>query len=75
MKKITLPYFLLLSVLLGYSQSEKKVMSIVDFLNIPGVSSIQLSPDGKEVLYVFSESDWEENKQVGHVWRVGDRWE
>ncbi len=71
MKKPTLLYLLLLSVLIGYAQNEKKVMSIVDFLNIPGVSSIQLSPDGKDVLYVFSESDWEENKQVGHVWRVG----
>ncbi len=71
MKKPTLFYALLLSALVGYSQSEKRVMSVVDFLNIPGVSSLQLSPDGKEVLYVFSESDWEENRQIGHVWRVG----
>lgn len=54
-----------------FAQTEKKVMSVVDFLNVPGLSSPQLSPDGKELIYIYSESNWDENKQIGHVWRVG----
>jgi dipeptidyl aminopeptidase/acylaminoacyl peptidase len=52
------------------SQSEKRVMSAIDFLNVPGVSNPRLSPDGTEVIYVLSESNWEANKQVGHIWRI-----
>jgi dipeptidyl aminopeptidase/acylaminoacyl peptidase len=45
-------------------------MSIVDFLNIPGVSNPQLSPDGTKLIYILSESDWKANKQIGHIWLV-----
>jgi len=45
-------------------------MSVIDFLNVPGISSPQLSPNGNELLYILAESDWEANKQVGHIWRV-----
>ncbi len=69
MKKPTLLLALLLTIMTVSGQ--KKVMSIVDFLNIPGVSSIRLSPDGKDIVYVLSESDWEANRQIGHLWRVG----
>jgi dipeptidyl aminopeptidase/acylaminoacyl peptidase len=52
------------------AQNDKRSMSIVDFLNIPGVSSPRLSPDGKKVLYILSESDWKANKQTSHIWLV-----
>lgn len=70
MKKLTLLILLSSTSLIGLSQN-KKAMSIVDFLNIPGVSNPQLSPNGSDIIYVLSESDWEANKQVGHLWRVG----
>lgn len=57
-------------VIAGNSQAEKKVMSIVDFLNIPGISSPQFSPDGCELIYILSESNWDANKKVGHIWRI-----
>ncbi len=68
-------YFLLLSITVFpantlSAQDAKKVMSIIDFLNIPGVSSPALAPDGTELVYLFSESDWEANRQVPHLWRV-----
>lgn len=47
----------------------KKSMSIIDFLNIPNLNNAKLSPDGKRFVYLLSESDWKENKQVGHIWR------
>ena len=67
MKKLSLFVIIMLCGVLTMAQ---KPMSIVDFLSIPGVGSPRLSPDGKEVLYVFSQSDWEANKQIGHIWLV-----
>ncbi|MDE3741214.1 hypothetical protein [Maribacter polysaccharolyticus] len=43
-------------------------MSVIDFLNIPAVSSPRLSPNGKQIVYTLSESDWDANKQVEHLW-------
>ena len=57
-----------LLILNSYGQS-RKAMSIVDFLNIPAVRSPALSPDGKSFVYVLSESDWKENRRIGHIWR------
>jgi len=71
MKKPLFSFLLFfLFTIVSQAQEAKKVMSVIDFLNIPGVSIPQLSPNGNEILYVFSESDWEANKQVGHIWRV-----
>ena len=47
--------------------SQKKDMSIIDFLNIPGISSVSLSPNGKKIVYILSESDWKENKQIPNL--------
>jgi dipeptidyl aminopeptidase/acylaminoacyl peptidase len=68
-------YFFILAIIVFstntlFSQDTKKVMSIIDFLNIPGVSNPALSPDGSDLVYVLSESDWESNRQVPHLWRV-----
>ena len=48
--------------------SQKKDMSIIDFLNIPGISSVSLSPNSSRILYILSESDWKENKQIPNLW-------
>ena len=47
--------------------SQKKDMSIIDFLNIPGISSVSLSPNGNKIVYILSESDWKENKQIPNL--------
>lgn len=49
-----------------YGQS-KKPMSIIDFLNISSLSDPQLSPDRNQLLYVLHESNWKENRQIGHI--------
>ncbi|MDH4057154.1 MAG: hypothetical protein OEU76_00250, partial [Cyclobacteriaceae bacterium] len=52
----------------SFSQNtQKKPMSVIDFLNIPGVSNPQLSPGGKQFTYELSESDWKKNKQIKHI--------
>ena len=48
--------------------SQKKDMTIIDFLNIPGISSVSLSPNGNKIVYILSESDWKENKQIPNLW-------
>ena len=50
--------------------AQKKDLGVIDFLNIAGLSSPQVSPNGEEMLYVLAKSDWKENKQVGHIWRI-----
>ena len=60
----------LITFLNAQAQNDKRSMSIVDFLNIPGVSSPRLSPDGTKLIYILSESDWKANKQISHLWLV-----
>jgi dipeptidyl aminopeptidase/acylaminoacyl peptidase len=50
--------------------AEPRAMTIVDLLNVPRISAPQLSPDGRQVLYVLSAADWKADKRVGHVFRV-----
>ncbi len=71
MKKLILPFLLLFWAQFGAAQDEKQVMSVIDFLNVPGISEPQLSPDGREVIYELSESDWDANKQISHIWLMG----
>lgn len=64
------------SVLLGTltlwpgAAAAQRAMTIVDLLNLPGLSDAQLSPDGRQLLYVQSESDWEANRRRTHIWRI-----
>lgn len=67
--KFSLNFLLLLVALTASGQ--KKPMTLIDFLNIPGISDPVLSPDGKQFVYVKSESDWKEGRQVGHLYRGG----
>lgn len=59
-------FTLLLCANRGQSQ---KPMSLIDFLNIPSLGNPALSPDGTQLVYVLSESNWEKNRQLGHIWR------
>ncbi len=59
----------LLTATAGHAQ-EKRPMTVVDLLNVPALSDPRLSPDGRQLLYVLAESDWEANRQVAHIWRV-----
>ena len=49
---------------------QQRDMSIIDVLSVPALSSPELSPDGKQLLYVRSDADWEDNHSVSHIWRV-----
>jgi dipeptidyl aminopeptidase/acylaminoacyl peptidase len=44
-------------------------MTPVDLIEVPRVTDPQLSPDGRQVLYVLDRPDWKENRRIGHIWR------
>jgi dipeptidyl aminopeptidase/acylaminoacyl peptidase len=46
-------------------------MTLVDLLNVPSLSDPQLSPDGRQILYVIARADWKANRRIGQVWRAG----
>ena len=48
----------------------RRAMTLVDLLEVPRLSDPQLSPDGRQVLYVLAEADWKANRTIGHIWRA-----
>ena len=47
-----------------------RLMTAIDLLELPRVSDPQLSPDGRQVLYVVERTDWKANRRTGHIWRT-----
>ena len=45
-------------------------MTLVDMIEVPSLGDPRLSPDGRAILYVRADADWEANRTVGHIWRV-----
>jgi dipeptidyl aminopeptidase/acylaminoacyl peptidase len=59
----------LLAVVVGHAQG-RQPMTLVDLLEVPSLANPQLSPDGRQLLYVLAEADWNANRRVSHIWRV-----
>jgi len=53
------------------AQNVPRAMRVVDLIDLPSVSDPQLSPDGRQVLYVRTGADWKKNGTVSHIWRIG----
>jgi dipeptidyl aminopeptidase/acylaminoacyl peptidase len=51
--------------------AQKRPMTLIDMLEIPDLADPQLSPDGKQLVFVERRADWKANKRIGHIWRVG----
>jgi dipeptidyl aminopeptidase/acylaminoacyl peptidase len=52
------------------SAQSKRALTFVDVIEMPLISEPQLSPDGKQVLFVLSKPDWKANRPIGHIYRV-----
>ena len=65
---LVLPLYILASA--GLAQSPQKPMTLVDVMNVPQLSDPQVSANGRDVLYVLSETNWKANKRIGHIWKV-----
>ena len=45
-------------------------MTLVDIINLPQISDPQLSPDGRQILFVQSEANWKADRRIPHIWRI-----
>ncbi|MGE3190246.1 MAG: prolyl oligopeptidase family serine peptidase [Vicinamibacterales bacterium] len=61
---------LVLVAALPAAAQDRVPMTFVDALEMPGVQDPQLSPDGRQVLFVIERADWKANRRVGHVYRI-----
>jgi dipeptidyl aminopeptidase/acylaminoacyl peptidase len=48
----------------------KRPMTFVDLLEVPQLGEPQLSPDGRQILFVVARADWKQNRRISHIWRV-----
>lgn len=53
-----------------HAQAGPRPMTIVDLIDLPMVGDAQLSPDGGQILFVRTDTDWARNRTIAHVWRV-----
>ncbi|HXG88475.1 MAG TPA: S9 family peptidase [Vicinamibacterales bacterium] len=56
--------------LLPADAQTKRAMTFLDIVELPTLADPQLSPDGKQVLFVMNKADWKANRQIGHIYRI-----
>ena len=61
---------LLGTIVVWPAAAQPREMTLVDLLAVPRVSDPRLSRDGSQLVYVRSDADWDENRRIGHIWRV-----
>jgi dipeptidyl aminopeptidase/acylaminoacyl peptidase len=49
---------------------DKRPMTIIDLLEVPYLRDARLAPDGSQLLFVLSETDWKANRRISHIWRI-----
>lgn len=47
-----------------------RAMTVVDLIDMPSLGSPELSPDGSQIVFARSETDWKANRSLSHIWRV-----
>ena len=66
-------FFALSFVLLGAalaSAQAKRPMTIVELIDVPSLGSPRLSPDGTQILFTRTDTDWKKNGRTTHVYRI-----
>ncbi len=70
--KLILVLFVLIvpaTAMSGFAQGQRP-MTLIDMLEVPQLGDPQLSPDGKQILFVLGRADWAANNRVSHIWRI-----
>lgn len=65
--------FLRLALALSIStlaSADPRPMTLIDVMNVPTVSDPQISPDGRQILYVKSDPDWKADRRIMHIWKI-----
>ncbi|HXG66551.1 MAG TPA: S9 family peptidase [Blastocatellia bacterium] len=70
MKKHALSLFILLVVSVTSAYAQKRAFTIEDFYRIKSISDLQVSPDGKTLLYVVATSDLPRAKRAYQIWTL-----
>ena len=52
------------------SAQDKRPMTIVELIDVPSVGSPRLSPDGSQILYTRTDTDWKKNGRTTHIYRI-----
>jgi dipeptidyl aminopeptidase/acylaminoacyl peptidase len=52
------------------SAQQKRTMGFVDTIELPSLQDPQLSPDGRQILFVLERPDWKNNRRSGHIYRI-----
>ena len=52
------------------SGQDKRPMTIVELIDVPSVGSPRLSPDGSQILYTRTDTDWKKNGRTTHIYRI-----
>ena len=62
---------LLLSLaLVAPAAAQHRTPTVDDLLNVTSATNAQISPGGKYVAYVVSDTDWKQDAFVTHIWLV-----
>ena len=49
---------------------DKRPMTIVELIDVPSVGSPRLAPDGSQILYTRTGTDWKKNGRTTHIHRI-----
>lgn len=66
--RLILGVLICLNALIGYQEDGMKTPAMKDILDLKTPGDLELSPDGRHVLYAVRETDWEENAYGSQIW-------
>ncbi|HSG09832.1 MAG TPA: S9 family peptidase [Longimicrobiales bacterium] len=69
-RTLVLACALFLSAATLTAQDAPRAMTVVDLIDLPSLGDPRISPDGSQVLFTRSETDWAGNRSLGHIWRI-----
>ena len=48
----------------------KRLRTFVDSIEQPVIGDPQLSPDGKQIVFIVDKADWKANRRISHIYRI-----
>ncbi|HPF45558.1 MAG: S9 family peptidase [Alphaproteobacteria bacterium] len=60
-------FTILVAILISFNVNAK-TMTMVDMLNVPSIRDVQISPDGKNILFEKRQADWQKNTEISTIW-------
>ncbi len=70
MKRRFLSALIFLVTVSSVVYAQKRAFTIEDLYRLRSISDVRISPDGKSVAYVITDSDLPRAKRIGHIWMM-----